>query len=227
MLKAGRYFSSHNSISLLLYSIIFLEFIPIYFAETEIFYPQQGYRIDGLIILNKVFLRHMESRFNILIKKIPELRNFLSNLYIKLKSKDYLLIDFSLGLFKKDKKHKKLVARKTLKYRNLPNSLLLLVGTRWDSNKLYLELTPRIRYKAKQVKLEDTRLISPFLFEKIVGIPKNYLDTFSDIIQLSAEKDIYGLEQLLKIYEQKNIKKYGTDDFARLSKQKILDFFSF
>ena len=203
------------------------ELTPIYFTETEVFYPQKGYRIDGLIILNNVFLRHMETRFNILIKNRPELRIFLSNLYIKLKSKDYLLIDFSLGFFRREKIHKNLVARKTLKYRNLPNSLLLLVGTRWDSNKLYLELPSSIRYKTKQVKMDDTRLISPFLFEKIVGIPKNHLGTFYDIIQLSAEKDIYGLEQLLKIFEQKNIKKYGTEDFIRLRKQKTLDFFSF
>ena len=199
----------------------------IYFTETEIYYPQQGYRIDGLIMINNVFLKHMKSSFNILIKNRPELRNFLTNLYTKLKSKDYLLIDFSLGFFSRKKIHKNLVARKTLKYRKLPNSLLLLVGTSWDSNNLYFELPSSIRYKTKQVKMDDTSLISPFLLEKIIGIPKNKLDTFYEVIQLSAENDICGLEQLLKIYEQKNIKKCGTEDFIRLRKQKTLDFYSF
>ncbi len=198
---------------------------PIYFTETEIFYPQQGFRIDAIIIINNTFLKHLKTRFKKLVEEIPELRNFLSNFYYLLASKDYLLIEFSLGFFKRNKLHKNLIARKTSKYRNLPNSLLLLVGTRWDSYKLYFELPSSIRYKTKQVKMDDTRLVSPLLFEKIIGIPENHTSTFYDIIQLSAEKDIYSLEQLLKKYEEKNIKNFSTEDFIRLRKQKTLDYF--
>ncbi len=218
---------NHDILKLFIPDIINRQYnTPIYLTETEIFYPQQGFRIDALIILYEVFLKHMKSRFKKLIEEIPELRDFLSNFYNLLASKDYLLIDFSLGFFKRNKLHKNLVARKTLKYRNLPNSLFLLVGTRWDSYRFNLELPSSIRYKTKQVKMDDTRVVSPFLFEKIIGIPENHTSTFYDIIQLSAEKEICSLEQLLKKYEQKNIKNFGTEDFIRLRKQKTLDYFS-
>ena len=60
-----------------------------------------------------------------------------------------------------------------------------------------------------------------------MGILKNQLDTFYGIIRLSVEKDIYGLRLLLKTWEQKNVKKYGTEDIIKLRKQKALDYFSF
>jgi len=190
-----------------------------YYSEIKILHPKRNLQIDGLIINNTNFSKDIKKKmdnFNIretqainLIKEIPK--------------KDFILFDFSNGYFYRNNIIRtELIARKIQKYHNLDNSLLFLVGTRWQSQKTIRELPRVIKNDNTNISTQNTFLIKPSLFSRLVELEGESLRNFNNIISFNEKRDLESIKEIIDEYKERKIIILNTDHFKNTIKNRSL-----
>lgn len=188
-----------------------------YYSEIKILHPKRNLQIDGLIINNTSFSKD--------IKKIMENFNIretqASNLIKEIPKKDFILFDFSNGYFHRNNIIRtELIGRKIQKYHNLDNSLLFLVGTRWPYQKTIREL-PKV-INNSNISTQNTFLINPSLFSRLVGLEGESLRNFNNIISFNEKCDLESIKEIIDEYKERKIIILSTDHFKNTLKNRSL-----
>jgi len=209
---------THRAMNLLLSFFINQSEVPYnYFSEIQLFYPSSKHRIDGLLFVNKKLLNCLNSDVKTYIKAHQfdkKTQDLLNDLVKRINKSSFLLIDFSNGFFKRGKANSELIARKMMKYLDLPNSFLLCVGTNWTENILIRKLPLSVRYKDKNVSTKKTAFISPSLLSVIFGFDFLAKDILNNIISSNIAKKHDELKRIIhSTVIMKNVRIYGTDEF--------------
>ena len=209
---------THRAMNLLLSRFINRDKVPFkYYLEIELFYPSSKHRIDGLLFVNKSLLKWLN--FNVKAycntKQLDKReKDLIDNLVKRINKSSFLLIDFSNGFFKRGKANSELIARKMMKYLDLPNSFLLCVGTNWMENVLLRKLPISVRYKDKSVSTKNAAFISPSLLDVIFGFDFLTSDILNNIISSNIAKKHEELKKIIQsTVIMKNLRIYSTDEF--------------
>ena len=134
-----------------------------------------------------------------------------SNLIKEIPKKDFILFDFSNGYFCRNNIIRtELIGRKIQKYHNLDKSLLFLVGTRWPYQKTIRELPRVINNNNSNISTQNTFLINPSLFSRLVGLEGESLRNFNNIISFNFITGKYTvlLKNVDDYYNFSNYKRY-------------------
>jgi len=190
-----------------------------YYSEIKILHPKRNLQIDGLIINNTSFSKDIKRKMeNFNIRETQA-----SNLIKEIPKKDFILFDFSNGYFCRNNIIRtELIARKIQKYHNLDNSLLFLVGTRWPYQKSIRELPRVINNNNTNISTQNTFLINPSLFSRLVGLEGESLRNFNNIISFNEKRDLEGIKDIIDEYKERKIIILNTDHFKNALKNRSL-----
>ena len=190
-----------------------------YYSEIKILHPKRNLQIDGLIINNTSFSKDIKRKMeNFNIRETQA-----SNLIKEIPKKDFILFDFSNGYFCRNNIIRtELIARKIQKYHNLDNSLLFLVGTRWPYQKSIRELPRVINNNNTNISTQNTFLINPSLFSRLVGLEGESLRNFNNIISFNEKRDLEGIKEIIDEYKERKIIILNTDHFKNALKNRSL-----
>jgi len=190
-----------------------------YYSEIKILHPKRNLQIDGLIINNTSFSKDIKKKMeNFNIRETQA-----SNLIKEIPKKDFILFDFSNGYFCRNNIIKtELIARKIQKYHNLDNSLLFLVGTRWPSQKTIRVLPRVINNDNTNISTQNTFLINPSLFSRLVGLEGESLKNFNNIISFNEKRDLESIKEIIDEYKERKIIILNTDHFKNTLKNRSL-----
>jgi len=190
-----------------------------FYSEVELFHPSSKHRIDGLLFVNRslvsCFNSNVTSYFNT-HKLEKETKDQIIALVKRISESNFLLLDFSNGFFKRGKANIELIARKMMKYLDLPNSFLLCVGTNWSESVLQKKLPFSISYKNKNISTNKTAFVSPALLSVVLGFDLLNDDILNDIISLNIARNEDKLKKIIQSLEIiQNLRIYGTDEFIK------------
>lgn len=189
-----------------------------YYSEIKIF-PKRNLQIDGLIINNINLSKSIKSR----ITNFSITETQASNLTKKIPKSDFLLFDFSNGYFHRNHVIRtELVARKIQKYQNLDKALLFLVGTRWPYQKMIKDLPKVINYRDSNFSTQNTLLVNPPFFSKLVGLEGDNLINFNNLILFNEKCDLENINKIIEESKEKDIKILDTLHFKNALKKRSL-----
>lgn len=211
---------THRAMNLLISLFINQDEVPYnYYSEIELFYPFSKHRIDGLLFIDKALLNCLNSNvtsyLNTHYLDIKE-QDLINDLVKRIYDCSFLLIDFSNGFFKRDKANTDLIARKMMKYLDLPTSFLLCVGTNWTKTILQKKLPFSIKHKNEFISTKRTAFISPTLLSVIFGFDFLAIDILNDIISYNIAEKHDKLKGIIQSIEtMQNLRIYETDEFVK------------
>jgi len=211
---------THRAMNLLLSLVINQDQVPYnFYSEIELFYPSSKHRIDGLLIVNRSLIKCLNSDVTAYFnthKLDKDTKNLIINLVKRIGESNFLLLDYSNGFFKRGKANIELIARKMMKYLDLPDSFLLCVGTNWSETVLQKKLPFSVKYKNKYISTNKTAFVSPALLSVILGFDILSEDILNDIISLNIARKEEKLKRIIQSIEIiQNLRIYGTDEFIK------------
>lgn len=190
-----------------------------YYSEIELFYPSTKHRIDGLLFVTKSLLKCINinvKTYCIRSRLSNKEKNLVDILIRSIEKSNFLLLDFSNGFFKRGRANSELIARKMMKYLDLPNSYLLCVGTNWIGKTLIRKLPISLKYKDRNFSTNNTAFISPFLLDVIFGFDFLTSDILKNIISSNIARKHGDLKKIIHSTTIiKKLKFYYTDDFLK------------